>query len=81
VENEEDAKVIMLNSLPSKYNNISFIIIQFPYQILEDMIATLLVEENRVIVGDTYSDTQFEMAFYSRNNINISTKDKREIKC
>lgn len=45
------------------------------------MISAFLVEEKRAITGDTEGDTQSEMAFYSRNNCNRSTKDKREIEC
>jgi hypothetical protein len=81
VVDEEDAKAILLNSLPSKYNNVIFTLSQLPSQSLEDMIVALLAEEKRAIAGDTEGDTQSEMAFYSRNNHNRSTKDKREIEC
>jgi hypothetical protein len=74
VVDEEDAKSIMLNRLPSKYN-----LKQLSSQILIDMIVALFTEENRSTMGDIEGDTQPKMTFYSRNNRNISTKGKREI--
>lgn len=54
---------------------------QLPYETLEDMIATLLVEEKRTIAGGTKNNLQLEMALYSRNNRSRSTKDKGKMKC
>jgi len=76
---EEDSKSILLNNLPSKYNNVIFTLIQFPSESLEDMIVALLAEETRSITGDTKGDTQPKMTFYSIKNHNKSIKDKREI--
>jgi len=42
---EEDAKAILLNIVPSEYNNINHI----SSHTLEDMISSLLVEEKRAI--------------------------------
>jgi hypothetical protein len=58
VVDEEDAKAIILNSLPSKYNNVIFTLSQLPSQSLEDMIVALLAKEKRTIAGDTKGDTQ-----------------------
>jgi hypothetical protein len=46
---EEDAKAILLNNLPSQYNNVIFTLSQLPSQTLEDMIVALLAEEKRTI--------------------------------
>jgi hypothetical protein len=78
---EEDAKAILLNSLPSKYNNVIFTLNQMSSQTLEDMIVSLLAEEKRTIAGDTEDDPQPKTALYSRNNHSISTKDKGEMEC
>jgi hypothetical protein len=69
-------KAILLNSIPSQYNNVIFTHSQLPSQTLEDMITTLLAEEKRTIAGETKGDSQPEMALYSRNNHSRSTKDK-----
>lgn len=36
-----------------------------PSQTLEDMISTLLAEENRATVGDSKGDSQLETTLYS----------------
>jgi hypothetical protein len=38
---EEDAKAIMVNNIPSKYNNVIFTLSWFPFQTLEDIIVSL----------------------------------------
>jgi hypothetical protein len=73
----EDAKAILLNSLSPKYISAIFTLSQLPSQSLDEMIATLLAEEKRIIEGDS----QPELAFYERNNYNRTTKDKEEIEC
>jgi hypothetical protein len=77
VVDAEDAKAILLNSLPPKYSSAIFTPSQLPSQSLDKMIASLLAEEKRTIEGDS----QLELAFYARNNPNRSTKDKEEIEC
>jgi hypothetical protein len=77
VVDEEDAKAILLNSLPPKYSSVIFIMSQLPSQSLDEMIAALLAEEKRTTKGDS----QLELAFYARNNRNRSAKDKEEIEC
>jgi hypothetical protein len=71
----DDAKSILLNGLPPKYNSAIFTLSQLPSQSLDKMIATFLEEEKRTIEGDS----QPKLAFYARNNCNRSTKDKEEI--
>ncbi|KAH9306605.1 hypothetical protein KI387_011009, partial [Taxus chinensis] len=80
---DEDAKAILLNNLSSKYNNVVFTLSQIQSQSLDDMIATLLVEEKRTTVEDAEGDPQQESAFYSKtkNFRRRSDKDKREIEC
>ena len=73
---EEDAKAIVLNSLPSKYNNVIFTLSQMPSQTLEDMISSLLVEENKTTTGDTKDDSQLEIALYSIYNCSKLAKDR-----
>jgi hypothetical protein len=41
---EEDAKAILFNIFPSKYNNVIFTLSQMSSQILEDMIVALLAK-------------------------------------
>jgi hypothetical protein len=53
---KEDAKVILLNSLPSKYINVIFTLSQMSSQTLEDMVVALLVEEKRTIASDIEGD-------------------------
>jgi hypothetical protein len=53
---EEDAKVICLNKLPSKYSSVIFTLTQMSSQTLKDMILALLVEEKRTLVGDIESE-------------------------
>ena len=45
---EKDTKAILLNNLPSSYNNIIFTLSQILSQSLEAMISTLMVEEKQV---------------------------------
>jgi hypothetical protein len=73
---EEDAKAILLNNLPSKYNNVIFTLSQMSSQTLEDMIVALLAEEKRTIASDIEDDPQPEIALYSRYNCSRSAKDK-----
>jgi hypothetical protein len=47
VVDAEDAKAILLNSLPPKYNSAIFTLSQLPSQSLDEMIATLVAEEKR----------------------------------
>ena len=42
---------MLLNSFPSTYNNVVFTLSQFPSQLLDEMISSLLVEDNRINVG------------------------------
>jgi hypothetical protein len=49
---EEDAKAISLNNLPSQYNNAIFNFSQRSSHTLEDMISSLLAEEKRTIAID-----------------------------
>jgi hypothetical protein len=41
---EDDAKSILLNSLPSKYNSVVFTL-SLPSQSLDDMVSFLIAEE------------------------------------
>jgi hypothetical protein len=81
VVDEEDAKAILLNNSLFKYDNVIFTPSKLPSRTLEDMIASLFLEEKRTIAGDIEDDTQIGMALYSRNNCSRSTKDKGEIEC
>eukprot|EP01018_Ginkgo_biloba_P034981 Gb_38096 [translate_table: standard] len=54
---EEDAKAILLNSLPSNYSNVIFTLSLMPSQTLENMISTLLVEEKRATAEDLEGDS------------------------
>eukprot|EP01018_Ginkgo_biloba_P039116 Gb_11768 [translate_table: standard] len=49
---EEYAKAILLNSLPSNYSNVIFTLSLMSSQTLEDMISTLLSEEKRATARD-----------------------------
>ena len=42
---------MLLNSFPSTYNNVVFTLSQFPSQLLDEMISSLLVEDKRINVG------------------------------
>ena len=55
---EEDAKSILLNSFPYKYNNVIFNFSQMPSQTLEDIISTLFAKENKTTIGDIKGDPQ-----------------------
>jgi hypothetical protein len=76
VVDEYNAKAFMLNSPLSKYENVIFTLSQLSSQSLEYMIPALLTEEKRTIPTCIEGNTQFGMAFYSRNNHNRSTKDE-----
>ncbi|KAH9312384.1 hypothetical protein KI387_027419, partial [Taxus chinensis] len=54
---DEDAKPILLNSLPPKYSNVVFTLGQMPSNSLEDMISSLLSKEKM-----TKEDIEEEMA-------------------
>jgi hypothetical protein len=47
VVDEEDAKAILLNSFPTKYNSVIFTLSQLPSQSLNGMIAAFLAKEKR----------------------------------
>ena len=64
----EDAKAIILNSLPPKYSSAIITLSQLPSQSLDEMIATLLAEEKRTTSSETKGDTSPKVAFYARNN-------------
>jgi hypothetical protein len=72
---QRDAKAILMNNLPPKYNTAIFTLSRLSSQRMDEMIATFLVEEKRTTGGDKQS----ELAFYARNHHNRSTKDKEEI--
>jgi hypothetical protein len=78
---EEDAKAILLNNLPSKYNNVIFTLSQMSSQTLEDMISSLLVKENRAIIGDSEGDSQPEIALYSKKRMGKRMIGKSGIEC
>jgi hypothetical protein len=50
---DDDAKAILLNSLPSTYDNLIFTLSQLSSRTFDDMITTLLAEEKRMKEGDT----------------------------
>jgi hypothetical protein len=75
VVDEEDSKAILLNHLPPKYNSVIFTPIHLLLHILEEMIAKLLVEEKIT----TECDSQLELVFSTRKNLNRSAKDREEI--
>ena len=79
VIDKDDAKSILLNSLPSKYSNVICSLIQMPPQTLEDVISTLLVEEKRA--GDSRETTQIIHALYSKNNMGKRMYGKNETEC
>jgi hypothetical protein len=64
VVDEEDAKAILLNNSLFKYDNLIFTPSKLPSRTLEDMIASLFLEEKRTIAGDIEDDTQIGMALY-----------------
>jgi hypothetical protein len=46
---EENVNAILLNNLPSQYNNVIFTLSQMSSHTLKDMISSLLSEEKRAI--------------------------------
>ncbi|KAH9321030.1 hypothetical protein KI387_015669, partial [Taxus chinensis] len=73
---EEDAKTILLNSLPPKYSNVVFTLGQMPSHSLEGMISALLVEEKR-----TKEDIEEETALYTKRKHTNFFKNKEELEC
>ena len=49
----DDGKEVLLNSLSSKYSNVVFTLSQLSSQSLEEMVASLLVEEKRAYSEDS----------------------------
>ena len=45
---DEDAKALLLNTLPSTFNNVVFTLSQLSSLNLDDIVSTLLVEEKRL---------------------------------
>lgn len=45
---DEDAKVVLLNSLPSSYSNVVFTLSQMSTKTLQETITTLMGEEKRL---------------------------------
>ena len=66
---EYDDKAILLNNLSSKYNNALFTLSQMSSQSLEGMIASILVEENRMNEGDIDASFQTKIALFSKGKM------------
>lgn len=60
----------MLNNLSSIYDNANFILSEFFCQSLDEMIATLLVEEKRMKLGNTKDNSHAQMAIFSKGKVN-----------
>lgn len=75
---EEDAKAILLNSLPSNYDNAIFTLSQFSSGSLDEMFATLLAEEKRMKLGNTEDNSHDEMALFSKGRVN---KNRDSVEC
>jgi hypothetical protein len=78
---EEDAKAILLNNLPSQYNNVIFTLSQMSSHTLEDMISSLLAEEKRATAGDLEGDSQLETTLYSKKRMGKRMTGKSGIEC
>jgi len=46
---EDDSKEILLNSLSSNYDNVIFTLSQIPSKTLDEMIASLIAKEKRML--------------------------------
>jgi hypothetical protein len=75
---EDDSKAILLNSLSSNYDNAIFTLSQMPSKTLDEMIASLIVEEKRMQLGDTEVNGKAEIALFSKGRMN---KNKASIEC
>lgn len=75
---EDDAKAILLNSLPLNYDNVIFTLSQFSSRSLDKMIATLLVEEKRMKSSNTEDNLHDKMTLFSKRRVN---KNKNSVEC
>lgn len=66
---DEDAKAILLNNLPSNYGNVIFILTQFSFKSLNEMVRTILGEEKRIKTSDEEEKLQIEMALFFRGRV------------
>lgn len=81
VDDDDDARAILLNNLPTKYSNVIFTLSQTTSQKLEDMISAILVEEMRTNEKDAEGMFQLENVLYVQNHNKISSTRNEEIKC
>ena len=75
---EDDAKAILLNSLSSNYDNTIFTLSQLSTKSLDEMIAALLAEENRLKQGNQDVHPQDEIVLFLKGRFN---KNKSTIEC
>ena len=65
---EDEQKVVLLNSLSSKYHNVVFTLSQLFAQSLGDMILALLDEDKRLSATDFENFVPSERALFSRSH-------------
>lgn len=75
---DEDAKAILLNNLPSNYDNAIFTLSQLSSKSLDKMVESLLTEEKRIKISVAKDNLQPEMTLFSRGWVH---KNKKSVNC
>lgn len=78
---DEDAKAVLLNSLPSSYSNVVFTLSQISTQTLQETIAALLGEEKRLKPEDAEENSHVENALWTKSRMRKKNANKGGIEC
>ena len=78
---DEDAKAVLLNSLPSSYSNVVFTLSQISTQTLQETIAALLGEEKRLKPEDAEENSHVENALWTKSRMRKKNARKGDIEC
>ena len=77
----EDAKEILLNNIPSSYNNVVFTLRKISSQKLHETITTLMAEGNRLKSKDTEENSPIENALFTKTRMRKKNETKGEFEC